>query len=296
MIKHHCGLVAIAGRPNVGKSTLLNHLIGQKVSITSRKPQTTRQRILGIKSEPGFQAIYVDTPGLHEPGQRALNRYMNESAKSALRDVDVILFMVEGLRWNEQDEYVLQTIKAARVPVILAINKVDKIADKKKLLPHLNALAQKMSFAHIIPLSAKSGDNISALEARVHSLLPEGPALYPEEQVTDRSERFLAAELVREKLIRSLGEELPYATSVEVQAFSREDKLLRIEAVIWVERAGQKAIVIGKGGTRLKSIGQQARVEMEKMFDGKVFLQLHVKVKEGWSDDLKALASLGYHL
>ncbi len=296
MIKHRCGLVAIAGRPNVGKSTLLNHLIGQKVSITSRKPQTTRQRILGIKSEPGFQAIYVDTPGLHEPGQRALNRYMNESAKSALRDVDVILFMVEGLRWNEQDEYVLQTIKAARVPVILAINKVDKIADKKKLLPHLNALAQKMSFAHIIPLSAKSGDNISALEARVHSLLPEGPALYPEEQVTDRSERFLAAELVREKLIRSLGEELPYAASVEVNAFSREDKLLRIEAVIWVERAGQKAIVIGKGGTRLKSIGQQARVEMEKMFDGKVFLQLHVKVKEGWSDDLKALASLGYHL
>ncbi len=295
MIKHRCGLVAIAGRPNVGKSTLLNHLIGQKVSITSRKPQTTRQRILGIKSEPGFQAIYVDTPGLHEPGQRALNRYMNESAKSALRDVDVILFMVEGLRWSEQDEYVLQMIKAARVPVILAINKVDKIADKKKLLPHLNALAQKMSFAHIIPLSAKSGDNISALEARVHSLLPEGPALYPEEQVTDRSERFLAAELVREKLIRSLGEELPYATSVEVQAFSREDKLLRIEAVIWVERAGQKAIVIGKGGTRLKSIGQQARVEMEKMFDGKVFLQLHVKVKEGWSDDLKALASLGYH-
>lgn len=294
MAEHRCGFVAIAGRPNVGKSTLLNRLIGQKVSITSRKPQTTRQRILGIKSEPGFQAIYVDTPGLHEHGKRALNRYMNESAKSALREVDVILFVVDGLYWSGQDEYVLQTIKAARAPVILVVNKVDKIADKKKLLPHLNALAQKMSFAEIIPLSAKSGDNLTALEEQVRRLLPEGPPFYPEEQVTDRSERFLAAELIREKLMRGLGEELPYAATVEVSAFSREENLLRIEAVIWVERAGQKAIVIGKGGTRLKAIGQQARLEMEKLFDGKVFLQLWVKVKEGWSDDLKAMTGLGY--
>ncbi len=295
MLKHRCGYAAIMGRPNVGKSTLLNRLIGQKVSITSRKPQTTRQRILGIKTEAEFQAIYVDTPGLHEHGNSALNRYMNESAKSALREVDVILFVVDGLRWTEQDEYVLKVIKLARAPVILAINKVDKVADKKRLLPHLDALAKKLPFAHIIPLSAKSGDNISVLEAQVNSLLPEGPALYPEDQVTDRSERFLAAELIREKLMRSLGEELPYAATVEVSAFSRQDKLLRIEAVIWVERAGQKAIVIGKGAARLKAIGQQARVEMEKLFDVKVFLQLHVKVKEGWSDDVKAMSGLGYH-
>jgi len=292
--EHHCGFVAIAGRPNVGKSTLLNRLIGQKVSITSRKPQTTRQRILGIKSGPGFQAIYVDTPGLHEHGKRALNRYMNESARSALREVDVILFVVEGLRWTEQDDYVLHVIKALPAPVILVINKVDKIADKKKLLPHLDVLAQKMSFAEIIPLSARSGDNLAALEEQVRRRLPEGPPLYPEDQVTDRSERFLAAELIREKLMQSLGEELPYAATVEVGVFSREEKLLRIEAVIWVERAGQKAIVIGKGGARLKAIGREARLEMEKIFDARVFLQLLVKVKQGWSDDLKAMTGLGY--
>jgi GTP-binding protein Era len=292
--EHRCGFVAIAGRPNVGKSTLLNRLIGQKVSITSRKPQTTRQRILGIKTGVGCQAIYVDTPGLHEHGKRALNRYMNESARSALREADLILFVVEGLRWTEQDDHVLQIIKAVHVPVILVINKVDKIADKRKLLPHLDALAQKMTFAQIIPLSARSGDNLAALEERVRRLLPEGPPFYPEEQVTDRSERVLAAELIREQLMRSLGKELPYAATVEVGAFSREEKLLRIEAVIWVEREGQKAIVIGKGGARLKAIGRQARLKMEKLFDAKVFLQLHVRVKQGWSDNVKALAGLGY--
>ncbi len=294
MAEHRCGFVAIAGRPNVGKSTLLNRLIGQKVSITSRKPQTTRQRILGIKTGVGCQAIYVDTPGLHEHGKRALNRYMNESARSALREADLILFVVEGLRWTEQDDHVLQIIKAVHVPVILVINKVDKIADKRKLLPHLDALAQKMTFAQIIPLSARSGDNLAALEERVRRLLPEGPPFYPEEQVTDRSERVLAAELIREQLMRSLGKELPYAATVEVGAFSREEKLLRIEAVIWVEREGQKAIVIGKGGARLKAIGRQARLKMEKLFDAKVFLQLHVRVKQGWSDNVKALAGLGY--
>lgn len=288
------GYAAIVGRPNVGKSTLLNHLLGQKISITSQRPQTTRHRILGIKSGSDYQIIYVDTPGLHHAGKRAINKYMNRAAITALNDVEVVVFVVEGLRWTDEDDYVLERIKGLKAPVILAINKVDKIEDKKALLPHLKQLSEKMNFAHIIPLSARNGSNLPELEERVRSLLPEGPALYPEDQLTDRSERFMAAEFVREKLMRGTGQEVPYAVTVEIEKFSHQRGVLHIHAVIWVEREGQKAIVIGDKGERLKRVGTQARMEMERMFQCKVFLQLLVRVKEGWSDDARVMARMGY--
>ncbi len=289
-----CGYVAIIGRPNVGKSTLLNAILGQKISITSRRPQTTRHRILGIKTVGYSQAVYVDTPGLHLGGKRAMNRYMNRMAASVLDEVDVVVFVVEGLRWTDEDEHVLRLLAPIKVSVILAVNKVDQVADKKDLLPHLQALAAKRDFAAVIPLSAKNRDNVAALEQIVLECLPASEPFFPEDQITDKSERFLAAELIREKLTRRLGEELPYALTVEIQEFKNEDGLLRISAIIWVERPGQKKIVIGKGGAVLKEVGQKARLDMEKLFGQKVFLQLWVKVKEGWSDDERALRSLGY--
>ena len=288
------GYAAIVGRPNVGKSTLLNHLLGQKISITSQRPQTTRYRILGIKSGSDFQIIYVDTPGLHHAGKRAINKYMNRAALIALNDVEVLIFVVEGLRWTDEDDYVLERIKGLKVPVILAVNKVDKIPDKKMLLPHLAKLQEVMKFAHIIPLSARNGSNLLELEQAVKALLPEAAALYPEDQLTDRSERFLAAEFVREKLMRGTGQEVPYAVTVEIEKFSHQRGVLHIHAVIWVERDGQKAIIIGEKGERLKRVGTQARMEMERMFQSKVFLQLLVRVKEGWSDDVRVMARLGY--
>ncbi len=295
-----CGYVAIVGRPNVGKSTLLNRILGQKISITSRRPQTTRHRILGIKTEQSTQTIYVDTPGLHSKTEHAMNRYMNRAASSTMYEVDIVLFVVEGLQWTAQDQYVLEKLKnyseqeSVNIPVILVINKVDKVLDKTTLLPHLQTLSNKMEFKHIIPICAATGENVAVLEERVRELLPDAAPLYPEDQVTDRSERFLAAELIREKLMSTLGQELPYAVTVEIERFSAEEKLLHIEAVIWVEREGQKPIVIGKNGARLKEIGRQARVEMESLFEKKVLLKLWVKIKEGWSGDPKILASLGY--
>lgn len=289
-----CGYVAIIGRPNVGKSTLLNAILGQKISITSRRPQTTRHRILGIKTIGDSQAVYVDTPGLHLGGKRAMNRYMNRAAASVLDEVDVVVFVVEGLRWTDEDEHALRLLAPIKVPVILVVNKVDQISDKKALLPHLQALATKRDFAAVIPLSAKNRDNVAALEQTVLDRLPVSEPFFPEDQITDKSERFLAAELIREKLTRRLGEELPYALTVEIQGFKDEGGLLRISATIWVERPGQKKIVIGKGGTVLKDVGQKARLDMEKLFGHKVFLQLWVKVKEGWADDERALRSLGY--
>jgi GTP-binding protein Era len=289
-----CGYAAIVGRPNVGKSTLLNRLLGQKVSITSPKPQTTRYRILGIKTLPTGQIIYVDTPGLHRGGKYAMNRYMNRVAAGALTDVDVVIFMVEGLAWKDEDEYVLERLLTGNHPVILALNKVDRIRDKRELLPYLDALSKKADFKHILPISAVRGDNLIALETRVLELLPQGPPLFPEDQVTDRTERFLAAELIREKLMRNLEEELPYATTVEIERFAEEDQLLHIGAIVWVERPGQKAIVIGKQGAMLKTVGSQAREEMEQLLGKKVFLELWVRVREGWSDDERALKSLGY--
>ncbi len=289
-----CGLVALIGRPNVGKSTLLNHLLGQKLSITSRKPQTTRHQILGIKTTDRAQFVFVDTPGLHKPRKRALNRYLNRAASSVLPSVHAILFVVEALRWTEEDELVLEHVKRAGVPTILVVNKVDRIEDKAALLPYLAEVAQKHDFAAVVPVSALRHDNLDDLEAELLKLLPESAPMFPEDQITDRSVRFLAAEIIREKLMRSLGQELPYDLTVEVERFEEEGNLVRIGALIWVDRPNQKAIVIGKGGERLKQIGQQARKDIEAMLERKVFLELWVKVKSGWSDDERALQSLGY--
>lgn len=288
------GFVALVGRPNVGKSTLLNRLVGQKISITSRRPQTTRHRILGIKTESGYQIVFVDTPGLHAAQPRAMNRYLNRAASDSLADVDVVVFLTDGVRWQDDDDWVLQKLRDLSCPVIAAINKVDRIADKEALLPFMQMLAGKREFAEIIPLSARTGDRLDVLEAAVLERLPVSLPLYDEDQVTDRSQRFLAAELVREKLFRRLGEEIPYGLTVEIESFKEEGNLLRIHALIWVEKASQKPIVIGHKGQLLKDVGREAREDMQEAFDRKVFLQLWVKVKEGWADDERALHSLGY--
>lgn len=288
------GYVALVGRPNVGKSTLLNRILGQKVSITSRRPQTTRHRILGIKTGAQVQAVYVDTPGLHRGGKRAMNRYMNRAATDALQDVDVVVFVVEGTRWTDEDDLVLEKLRQVSCPVILAINKIDRVVDKKALLPYLQQVSRHMDFTQIIPLSAKQGSQVVELEQAVEALLPESRPFYPEDQVTDRSMRFMAAELVREKLFRKLGQELPYGITVEIEQFKEEDGLFRINALIWVERDSQKAIVIGKQGALLREVGRESRIDMEESFGQKVFLELWVKVKEGWADDERALRSLGY--
>jgi GTP-binding protein Era len=291
---YRCGFVAIVGRPNVGKSTLLNRILGQKISITAHRPQTTRHRILGVKTTETEQVIYVDTPGLHLGGKRAINRYMNRAAASTIQDVDAVVLVVDRLRWTDEDQHVLERLQTVSVPVVLVVNKIDELEAKETLLPHLQDLAAKMDFHAIIPLSARTGEAVARLEETVRDLLPESGPYFPEDQITDRSERFLAAELVREKLVRSLAQELPYATTVEIEKFSEEQGVRHIHAVIWVERPGQKGIIIGKQGQQLKRIGEQARKDMERAFDGKVFLQLWVKVREGWSDDERALRSLGY--
>lgn len=290
-----CGLVAIVGRPNVGKSTLLNHILGQKLSITSRKPQTTRHQIIGIKTVENRQAIYVDTPGMHREEPRALNRYMNKAATGALRDVDLVVFVVDRDIWTDGDENVLSKLTHLECPVLLAINKVDLLEDKTSLLPHLDFLGRQRDFADIIPLSALRNRYLDTLEERVNHYLPVGEHHYPDEQFTNRSERFLAAELVREKITRQLGAELPYSMTVEIESFRREGPVLHIHALILVEREGQKKIVIGDNGSRLKLIGKEARLDMEPLFDSKVMLQLWVKVKRGWADDDRALHSLGFH-
>lgn len=288
-----CGYAAIVGRPNVGKSTLLNRILGQKISITSHRPQTTRHRIVGIHTTDRYQAIYVDTPGLHQAEGKAMNRYLNRAATSSLKDVDVIIFVVEGIKWTSEDEWIAQRLSEQTTPVILVINKIDEL-DKEALLPHIQALSTKLKFHSVVPLSARVGSNVEALDQEVSQLLPVNPPAYPEDQVTDRSMRFIAAELIREKLMRRLGQELPYALTVEIELYKEQEGVVHIHAVIWVERDGQKAIVIGKKGQVLKQIGQQAREELEKQLEQKVFLQLWVKVKEGWSSDERALRSLGY--
>ncbi len=292
--KTRCGYVAIVGRPNVGKSTLLNHLLRQKISITSRKPQTTRHRIVGISTMENVQCIYVDTPGLQDNFKKALNRIMNETVVSAIKDVDAILFVVERLLWTEADERVLQTLRNTKTPLILIINKIDKVKEKHKLLPHIADLKEKSDFAEIVPASALGGHNLDTLEKLLSNYLPVGPFLFPEDQVTDRSSRFMAAEIIREKVTRQLGDELPYEVSVEIEKFSQEGPVLHIHALILVEKKGQKQILIGKNGDRLKQIGSVARPDMEKAFDSKVMLNLWAKVKAGWADDERALKSLGY--
>ncbi len=288
------GYVAIIGRPNVGKSTLLNYILGQKLSITSRKPQTTRHQILGIKTEDDVQVVYVDTPGMHENHDKALNRYMNKAAQTAVKDVDAIVFMIDRTKWTSEDEMVLKSLQYVKCPVILAVNKVDFLADKEDLLPYLQKLDEKGKFAHIVPMSAKTGHNIDRLENIIQSFIPQGMHFYPEDQITDRTSRFLAAELVREKIMRQLGDELPYSMTVEIEEFRYEDSLLVISAAILIDRQSQKRIIIGEKGSRIKQIGRDARLDMEEMFDCKVMLNTWVKVKAGWADSERALKSLGY--
>ncbi|HCM06210.1 MAG TPA: GTPase Era [Oceanospirillales bacterium] len=288
------GYVAIIGRPNVGKSTLLNFILGQKLSITSRKPQTTRHKIVGIKTENDVQVVYVDTPGMHENHDKALNRYMNKAALTAVKDVDAIVFMIDRTKWTSEDEMVLKSLQYVKCPVILAVNKIDFLADKEDLLPYLQKLDEKGNFAHIVPMSAKTGHNIDRLESIIASFIAKGEHFYPEDQITDRSSRFLAAELVREKIMRQLGDELPYSMTVEIEEFRYEDNLLVISAAILIDRQSQKHIIIGDKGSRIKQIGRDARLDMEEMFECKVMLNTWVKVKSGWADSERALKSLGY--
>ena len=288
------GFVALIGRPNVGKSTLMNHLIGQKVSITSRRPQTTRNRVLGIDTQGEYQAVFVDTPGLHKEEKRAINRLMNRAAESALGDVELILLVVDATLWTDDDEMVFSKIENTNVPVVLVINKIDKVHDKATLLPLIERLSKRVSFKAIVPVSALRSTNLDDLKKLVFDSLPEGPHCFSANSITDRSSRFMAAEIIREKLMRQMGDELPYSATVEIEEFKEEENLLRISAVILVERAGQKKMVIGAGGSRIKRIGTDARIDMEKLFDCKVFLNLFVKVKAGWADDERALKSLGY--
>lgn len=291
----YCGFIAIVGRPNVGKSTLLNKILGQKISITSRKAQTTRHRIVGIHTDGNYQAIYVDTPGLHIEEKRAINRLMNRAASSAIGDVDLIIFVVDGTHWNEDDEMVLHKLRKSKTPVVLAINKIDNIKNKDELLPFMTEISQKFEFAHIVPISAQRGNNVHQLQQIVKDSLKPGLHHFPEEYVTDRSQRFMASEIIREKLMRFTGEELPYSVTVEIEQFKVNERgTYEINGLILVERDGQKKMIIGKGGQKIKTIGIEARQDMERLFDSKVHLELWVKVKSGWADDERALRSLGY--
>lgn len=294
--RHRAGTVAIVGRPNVGKSTLLNALVGQKLSITSPKPQTTRHRVMGILSGQAFQAVFIDTPGLHTNQPRALNRLMNRAAGSSMADADLILWMVDAARWTAEDEAVLERVRSADKPCILVINKVDRLRRREQLLPLIEKLAGLHAFAAVVPLSAQRPADVNRLAPVIEGLLPEAPPLFPADQVTDRSERFLAAEVIREKLTRFLHQELPYGLTVEIESWQEQDDppAVDIHAVIWVERAGQKPIVIGKGGQVLKSVGRAARLELNQSLGRRVHLELWVKVRENWADSDTALRALGY--
>ena len=296
---YRAGHVAVIGRPNVGKSTLTNALVGAKISIVSPRPQTTRHRLLGIATFPECQLVLVDTPGLHRDQGKstatAMHRWMNRAARGALEGVDVALLVVRAGLWDEADSFAYEALKGAGLPVVLVVNQVDRLKDKTALLPYLAQVSEGREFAGVHPVSALKRHGLDALVKTVLQHLPEQDALYGEDEITDKSQRFLAGEMVREQLMRQLGEELPYATTVEIERFEVDGRLLRIGAVIWVERDGQKAIVIGKGGERLREIGAKARQQMERLFDSKVFLETWVRVREGWSDDEAALRAFGYH-
>ncbi len=289
-----CGYIAIVGRPNVGKSTLLNHLVGQKLNITSRKPQTTRHAILGIHTQDNCQMIFVDTPGLHRNQPRAINRYMNRVARSAVSDADLVLFVVDRLKWNEEDELVLSQVQKVDCPVYILVNKMDRLSDPGLALPHIQELSAKLPAAEIFPVSALRGTGLKELQQSMVESLPAGEHLFDQDQVTDKSERFIASEIVREKILRQLGHEVPYASTVEIESFKKEGNCIHIHALILVEREGQKRILIGDRGERLKSIGSEAREDLEKLLATKVMLRLWVKIKDNWSDDERALQSLGY--
>ncbi|MEI7994342.1 MAG: GTPase Era [Methylococcaceae bacterium] len=291
----NCGFVALIGRPNVGKSTLMNHLLKQKISITSRKPQTTRHRILGINTTEAGQVIYMDTPGMHNNEKRAMNRYLNRTAETTLLGVDVIVWLIDGLSWHEYDEVIFKKLEQAGLPVILAVNKVDKVKDKDAILTFFAEAQHRFPFEHLVPISALKRTNLDQLESLIIKLLPENDLIYPEDQITDRPERFLAAEIVREKLTRRLGDELPYALTVEMERYEELPNITKIYAIIWVERLTQKNIVIGKDGEMLKKVGTDARFDIEKLIGQKVYLQLWVKVKKNWSDNERAMQSLGFN-
>lgn len=292
----HCGFIAIVGRPNVGKSTLLNHILGQKISITSRKPQTTRHRIMGVETDGDYQAIYVDTPGLHIEEKRAINRLMNRAANSSLSDVNLVFFLVDGTHWTDDDEMVLTKLSKSQFPVVLCVNKVDNVKDRNEVMLHMMELSKKMDFVDVVPISAKHGKNTDVLRKHVRDFLPKATHHFPEEYVTDRSQRFMASEILREKLMRFTGDELPYSVTVEIERFdyNPETDGFHINGLILVERQGQKKMVIGKGGEKIKTIGREARLDMEELFGRKVYLETWVKVKSGWADDERALRSLGY--
>jgi GTP-binding protein Era len=289
---HRTGSIAIVGRPNVGKSTLLNLLVGQKISITSRKPQTTRNRITGILTRPGAQLVFVDTPGFQMQHRNALNRLMNRSVGQSIHEVDVVVWVVEALKFDDRDEALLKLLPD-NIPVILAINKIDRVKDKNALLPFIAQMSARKSFASVVPLSASRDADAATLVAEMTRLLPEGPAMYEEDEVTTHSERFLASELVREKLFRLLGDELPYSTAVEIEKFETTETLRRIYVAILVDKDNQKPIIIGRNGEKLKAISTQARHDMERLFGSKVYLEVWVRVRSGWADDPATLRRLG---
>jgi GTP-binding protein Era len=288
------GYVSIIGRPNVGKSTLLNQILGQKVSIVTAKPQTTRQRLAGIKTSEQGQVVYVDTPGIHHSAKRALNRYMNRVAQASFRDVDLVLFLVEAGNWGRQDEFVAKALRSVDVPVMLVLNKIDLVPDKETLLTFIDENFRDGDYDSIMMISAKKGKGVEELEKQVLAKLPFSRPFYDEDQFTDRSERFLAAEMIREQLTLRLHQELPYALTVQIEEFKRKGKLLTIGAIIWVERDSQKQITIGKNGTVLKHVGSKARIVLEELFGEKIFLRLWVKVSKDWSDNDKLIERFGY--
>lgn len=290
---HRCGHVAIVGRPSVGKSTLVNALVGERISITSRKPQTTRHRIVGVLTEPSVQFVLVDTPGFQTRHGSTLNARLNRAVREALADVDAVVWMIDAARVNEADRRVLALVPDGR-PVIAALNKVDVVADKGELLPRIAEIAQLREFAAIVPLSAERGTQLDALKAEIAKLLPEGPPIYGPDDLTDRDERFLAAEYVREQIFRRLGDEVPYATTVGIESFEHEGDARRIHAVVWVDKPGQRAILLGQGGETMKAIATEARKSMVRLFGGRVHLEVWVRVKKGWADDDASLARLGY--
>ncbi|MCW9078259.1 MAG: GTPase Era [Gammaproteobacteria bacterium] len=293
-MSYHSGYAVLAGRPNVGKSTLLNRLLGQKVAITSHKPQTTRHRIIGIRSEDDGQIVFVDTPGIHDRGDKAMNFYLNRTAHSALQDVDIVLFVVQAMAWTEEDERVLKAIKKAGIPTIAAVNKVDLVSRKEELLPFMQDLAARHEFVEMVPVSAHDGDNVEALAETVMKRLPAGEAIFPDDQISDRSERFFAAELLREQLIRRYHQELPYAVTVEIERFEEQDGRYNIGAVIWVERDSQRVILLGKGGLAMKETATAARKAMNDFFQTRVHLEVWIKVKKSWSSDEASMVRLGY--
>jgi GTP-binding protein Era len=291
---YRAGFITLVGRPNVGKSTLLNRLVGKKVSITSSKPQTTRHRLLGIRSSDEYQMIFVDTPGIHAGGKRYINQVLNKTAANAMLGVDIILLMISAEGWKDEDRMALKAATQQSGPLLLLINKIDRLRDRTALLPLLDESSRLHDFKEIIPLSATKGDNVDALIETLVQYLPLSPQLFPAEQLTDRGDRFIVSETIREKLFRLLHREIPYALAVEIRQFDKRPHLIRIDAIIWVEKATQKGIIIGKGGEKLRAVGSAARHDLEAYFSCKVFLQLWVKVRENWSDDRHMLRSVGY--